>query len=153
MFVETEPSNQIERILKSDTFRSAAVLRRLLKFLADKAIAGEADELKEYSIGVDAFGKPSTYDPRSDAIVRLQVGRLRQKLGEYYRTEGKDDALVFELPKGHFKLKWETRPNSEPPARVMEERVEPLVDEMLPKPAVRRTPLIFALSATVLEHN
>jgi hypothetical protein len=150
MFVETEPSNQIERILKSDTFRSAAVLRRLLKFLADKAVAGEADELKEYSIGVDAFGKPSTYDPRSDAIVRLQVGRLRQKLGEYYRTEGKDDPLVFELPKGRFKLKWETRATSEPPARMLEEQVEALVDATLPKPAVQRTPLIFTLSAAVL---
>ena len=150
MFVETEPDIQLERILKSDTFRGSAVLRRLLKFLADKAVAGEADELKEYSIGVDAFGKPSTYDPRSDAIVRLQVGRLRQKLGEYYRTEGKDDPLVFELPKGHFKLKWETRATSEPPPRVLEERVEPLVDGTLRKPAVRRPRLIFALSATVL---
>jgi hypothetical protein len=150
MFVETEPSNQLDRILKSDTFRGSAVLRRLLKFLADKAVAGEADELKEYSIGVDAFGKPSTYDPRNDAIVRLQVGRLRQKLGEYYRTEGQADALVFELPKGRFKLKWETRATSEPPARVVEEQVEPLVEATLPKPVARRTSLIFALSAAVL---
>ncbi|MGP0072196.1 MAG: hypothetical protein ACLPWF_09705 [Bryobacteraceae bacterium] len=118
--------------------------------MADKAVAGEADELKEYSIGVDAFGKPSSYDPRSDAIVRLQVGRLRQKLGEYYRTEGKDDTLVFELPKGRFKLKWETRASLEPPARVLDEHVEPLVDATLPKPVDRRTPLIFALSAAVL---
>ena len=149
MFVETEPSNQLDRILKSDTFRGSAVLRRLLKFLADKAAAGEADELKEYSIGVDAFGKPSTYDPRRDAIVRLQVGRLRQKLGEYYRTEGKHDALVFELPKGRFKLKWETRVTSELPARLLDEPVEPLVDPTLPKPIARRSPLIFALSAAV----
>ena len=149
MFVETEPSHQIERILKSDTFRGSAVLRRLLKFLADKAVAGEADELKEYSIGVDAFGKPPTYDPRSDAIVRLQVGRLRQKLGEYYRTEGKDDSLVFELPKGRFKLRWEVRATSEIPARVLEEHIEPLVTATLPRPVVRRTPLIFALSAAL----
>ena len=150
MFVETEPSNQIERILKSDTFRGSAVLRRLLKFLADKAVAGEADELKEYSIGVDAFGKPATYDQRSDAIVRLQVGRLRQKLGEYYRTEGKDDTLVFELPKGRFKLKWETRPTSEISALSVEEHVELPVHATVPKPVASRTPLIFALSAALL---
>lgn len=104
-----DPALQLERILKSDTFRTSTVLRRLLQFLVEKAVAGEADQLKEYSIGVDAFGKPASYDPRSDAIVRLQAGRLRQKLGEYYRTEGKDDPLVFELPKGRFKLHWESR--------------------------------------------
>ena len=150
MFVETAPSNQLDRILESDTFRRSAVLRRLLKFLADKAVAGEADELKEYSIGVDAFGKPSTYDPRSDAIVRLQVGRLRQKLGEYYRTEGKDDALVFELPKGRFKLKWEVRATQETPANGAEAHVEPSsVATTLTAPVVRVTPLIFALSTAL----
>lgn len=106
---EEKPSAQVERILQSDTFRSSGVLRRLFRFLADKAFCGEADQLKEYSIGIDAFGKPPTYDPRQDAIVRLQVGRLRQKLGEYYRTEGKDDPVVMELPKGRFKLSWQLR--------------------------------------------
>lgn len=107
---ETGPPAQVERILQSDTFRASGVLRRLLRYLADKAFSGEADQLKEYAIGVDAFGKPPTYDPRQDAIVRLQIGRLRQKLGEYYRTEGKDDLVMLDLPKGHFKLKWEMRP-------------------------------------------
>jgi hypothetical protein len=106
---DLEPAVEVERILRSETFRTSAALRRLLRFLVDKAVAGEADQLKEYSIGVDAFGKPSSYDPRHDAIVRLQAGRLRQKLGEYYRTEGKDDPVVFDLPKGRFKLKWEVR--------------------------------------------
>jgi len=106
---EEKPWAQVERILESDTFHASAVLRRLLKFLADKTFSGEADQLKEYSIGIDAFGKPPTYDPRQDAIVRLQIGRLRQKLGEYYRTEGKDDPVIMELPKGRFKLSWELR--------------------------------------------
>lgn len=126
---DIEPSVEVERILRSETFRTSAALRRLLRFLVDKAIAGEADQLKEYSIGVDAFGKPSSYDPRHDAIVRLQAGRLRQKLGEYYRTEGKDDPVVFDLPKGRFKLKWEVRsaPLEEPLVRVAT-RLEPARD-------------------------
>jgi len=69
---------QIDRILQSKTLQSSRGLRRLLQFLADKSLCGEADQLKEYSIGVDAFGKPSTYDPRQDSTVRIQVGRLRQ---------------------------------------------------------------------------
>jgi hypothetical protein len=112
-----EPQAQIERILQSETFHSSAVLRRLLRFLADKALSGEADQLNEYSIGVDALGKSPDYDPRQDAIVRLHIGRIRQKLGDYYRNEGKDDRLILELPKGRFKLKWELRstPAAEPP--------------------------------------
>lgn len=109
---ETGPSAQVERVLQSDTFRASGVLRRLLRYLADKAFSGEAHQLKEYTIGIDAFGKPPSYDPRQDAIVRLQVGRLRQKLGEYYRTEGKEDPVVLDLPKGHFELKWEMRPTA-----------------------------------------
>jgi hypothetical protein len=103
---------QIERILHSDTFRNSDVLRRLLRFLADKSISGEADQLKEYIIGIDALGKPSSYDPRQDSVVRIQVGRLRQKLADYYRIEGKDDPLIVDLPKGRFKLHCEPRPES-----------------------------------------
>ena len=97
-------SAEVERILESNTFRNSEALRRLLKFLVEKMLSGEADHLKEYSVGIDALGKPATYDPRQDSTVRIQVGRLRQKLAEYYRTEGKEDPLVIDLPKGRFKL-------------------------------------------------
>jgi hypothetical protein len=101
---------EIERILDSDTFRNSDALRRLLRFLADKMLSGEADQLKEYSVGIDALGKPSSYDPRRDSTVRIQVGRLRQKLSEYYGAEGRDDPVIVDLPKGHFKLICEPRP-------------------------------------------
>src|SRR5579871_4816404 len=101
---------EVERILESDTFRNSEALRRLLRFLTDKRLAGEADQLKEYSVGIDALGKPATYDPRHDSTVRIQVSRLRQKLGEYYRTEGKQDTLIIDLPKGRFKLTCEETP-------------------------------------------
>ena len=104
---------QVDRILASDTLRASEVLRRLLRFLADKTFSGDADHLKEYSVGLDALGKPPTYDPRQDSGVRLQASRLRQKLDEYYRSEGRNDPLVIELPKGRFKLAW--RPNAGEP--------------------------------------
>jgi hypothetical protein len=103
-----ERRKQIERILQSDTFRASMVLRRLLGFLADKSLAGEADGLKEYTIAIEGLGKPESYDPRSDSTVRVEIGRLRQKLGEYYRSEGREDPLIVEVPKGHFDLRWES---------------------------------------------
>lgn len=109
---------EIERILSSDTFRNSEALRRLFRFLADKMLSGEADELKEYSVGIDALGKPSSYDPRRDSTVRIQVGRLRQKLAEYYNSEGREDPIFIDLPKGHFKLNCEARAVELPPASV-----------------------------------
>jgi hypothetical protein len=103
---------QVERVLTSTTFRNCDVLRRLFRFLAEKSITGEADQLKEYTIGI-ALGKPSSYDPREDSVVRIQVGRLRQKLAEYYKEEGKNNPIVIELPKGHFNVRWEVRPQAE----------------------------------------
>jgi hypothetical protein len=100
---------QVERIVHSETFHNAGALRRLLSFLAEKSASGEAEHLKEYSVGIDGLGRSPDYDPRHDSAVRLQVSRLRQKLTEYYRTEGKDDPLVIDLPKGRFKLTCEFR--------------------------------------------
>jgi hypothetical protein len=97
---------QIERILHSETLRSSEALRRLLRYLADKTLDGQADQLKEYTVGIEGLGKPTSYDPRQESIVRIQAARLRQKLSEYYHGEGQGDPIVVELPKGHFKLRF-----------------------------------------------
>jgi hypothetical protein len=89
--------------------------RQLLGYLAEKSLGGGADQLKEYIIGIDAFGKPPTYDPRKDSTVRIQAGKLRLKLREYYAVEGQADPVAVDLPKGHFKLTFERR---EPTAAV-----------------------------------
>jgi hypothetical protein len=106
---ENTLQSQVERILHSDELRTSEVLRRLLKFLAEKSVSGEADQLKEYAVAIDGLGKHHSYDPRHNSAVRIQVGRLRQKLGEYYRTEGKEDEFIIDLPKGRFKLTCEPR--------------------------------------------
>jgi hypothetical protein len=93
---------QIHRIVHSATFRSALTLQQLFQFVADKAIAGAKEGLKEYTIGVEAFGRKPDFDPKTDPIVRVQIHRLRQKLKEYYDTEGSHDPIVVEIPKGHY---------------------------------------------------
>ncbi len=94
--------NELERVLRSETFRNSDALRNLLSYLGEKSLADPGEDLKEYTIGVEACGKPQSYDPQRDASVRVQVGRLRQKLEEYYKGEGSSDPLVLELPKGRF---------------------------------------------------
>lgn len=116
MVLEAEATRaQIDRILQNKRLRLSEVQRRLLSYLADKSLAGEGDDLKEYTIGLDAFGKPPSYDPRQESVVRMHVGRLRQKLTDYYRTEGMDDPILVDLPKGGFRLTFEPQAPREIP--------------------------------------
>lgn len=100
---------QIERVISSEGFRNSESSRRLLRYLADESLAGRGRDLKEYTVGIEAFGKPSEYDPRTDASTRVQAGKMRQRLEEYYRTEGAADPVVIRFPKGGFQICFEAR--------------------------------------------
>jgi len=108
------PRIQIQRIVASKAFKTSEVHRNLLNYLAEKSLGGEAQNLKEYTVGLDVFGKPASYDPRQESVVRMHVGRLRQKLAEYYRTEGLEDSIIVDLPKGGFALTFDPRPAPAP---------------------------------------
>lgn len=98
---------QIDRILQGATFRGRDSLKRLLSYLAERTIEGSAGDLKEYTVGIEVFHKPDGYDPQEDGSVRQHVAKLRQKLDEYYRSEGTADPLRVELPKRHFRLEFQ----------------------------------------------
>jgi serine/threonine-protein kinase len=85
-----EVAGQLDRILRSELFSSAGPLD------------GRSAELKESTIGVDAFGRPPGYDPRTDPIVRVEARRLRSRLADYYAGPGADDPVVIDLPKGGY---------------------------------------------------
>lgn len=93
---------QVARILASSTFANAPTLRRFLEYVVRHAVEGHPDQLKEYSLGVEVFGRGTSFDPRVDTIVRVQARRLRSKLQAYYGTEGRADPVVIEVPKGHY---------------------------------------------------
>ena len=125
MVVELEVNQaQVQRIVQSKAFRTSEVHRNLLNYLAEKSLAGTADSLKEYTVGLDVFAKPTSYDPRQESVVRMHVARLRQKLAEYYRTEGVDDPVMVDVPKGGFKVTFETRETAPDP--VAAPAVEPI---------------------------
>lgn len=101
---------ELTRLLHSENLRNAEALRKLLAYLGRAYIEGRGRELKEYSIGRDVMGKPEDYDPRIDASVRVQISKLRQRLEQYYATEGQGATHLIRLPKGHFELVLEARP-------------------------------------------
>jgi len=94
---------QVERLVNSHTLHGSESLCKLLRYLADHALR-HPGSLKEYQIATEVFGRPSDFDPHLDSLVRVQAGRLRTKLSEYYASEGAEDPIIVELPKGTYTL-------------------------------------------------
>jgi hypothetical protein len=92
----------LRRILDSPHFVHAHQLQQFLEHLVEAALEGRADDLKEYSLGRDVFRRGESYDPRNDAIVRVQASILRKRLTAYYENGGKADRIRIELPKGSY---------------------------------------------------
>jgi hypothetical protein len=113
----TEFHAELERVLSNEMFRNSESVRRLLAYLGERSLAGDQAGLKEFTIGVEAFNKPADYDPQQDPTVRVVASKLRHKLDDYYRTEGADNPVRLELPKGHYLLKFQTRPGGPGDAR------------------------------------
>jgi len=93
---------ELERVLSSACFARSEGLSRLLRFLVEGQQEGREAELKESTIGVEVYGRKPDYDPRRDSTVRSEVKRLRALLTKYYATEGSQNLLVIELPKGGY---------------------------------------------------
>ena len=111
---EAEIRAELERILASKGFTTAGRLSRLLRYIVDKTIAGDADQLKEYSVGVEVFDRDSSYDTRLDSIVRVEAGRLRSRLDEYYNGEGAGSSIRISLPRGGYVAQFERRAEPTP---------------------------------------
>src|SRR5712692_2010794 len=100
---------QLDKILSSRSFSGADRATGFLRFVVNKTLCGEADQLKEYVLAVEALGRKPSFDPRTDPIVRVEAGRLRGRLEEYYQTEGSGDHLLITLPKGGYVPVFERR--------------------------------------------
>ena len=92
----------LDQVLASVTFAGAKNQQRLLRYLVEKLVQGDAAYLKEYSLGVEVFGRGADFDPRLDPIVRVEASRLRSRLHKYYETEGQSSALSIDLPRGGY---------------------------------------------------
>jgi len=100
---------QVERITSSPTFASSPRLIQFLRFCVTTSLNGEADQLKESTIGVSVFGRSPDYDPRIDPIVRVHARRLRDRLERFYETEGQGERILVEIRKGGYVPRFERR--------------------------------------------
>jgi malectin (di-glucose binding ER protein) len=101
-----EERQELQAVLQSGILDHAPNLRHFLEYVAEQYFAGKADEVKEYSIAVQALHRLEKFDPQSDTIVRVAAHALRKKLEQYYATEGADHQIQIRLPAGKYLLQF-----------------------------------------------
>jgi TolB-like protein len=102
---------ELQRILASDLFLNAQRPSQFLRFIVETTLAGNEAQIKEYLLGVEVFGRPQTYDPKDDPVVRIEAGRLRKKLGEYYTGPGRNDSVIIDVPRGGYVPVFQPKPS------------------------------------------
>jgi TolB-like protein len=145
---EPEVRAELDRVLASRGFASAGRLSRLLRYVVDKTLAGESNQLKEYAVGVEVFDRDEHYDPRLDSIVRVEAGRLRTRLDEYYNGEGASSAIRIALPRGGYAATFSpANPGAAPgPAAASLDASE----NTAPAPSQRRSTSVLLAAALLL---
>jgi hypothetical protein len=102
---------QIEKIVASHALHGSESLCKILSYLTEQALDHPGTSPKEYQIATEVFGRPSDFDPHLDSTVRVQAGRLRTKLAEYYASEGAEDLILVDFPRGTYALTFHERPH------------------------------------------
>jgi TolB-like protein/Flp pilus assembly protein TadD len=92
----------LERVIASAPFRQADSLTRFLRYTVEAALSRPSVPLKEYTVAVEALGRPPSFDPRADSIVRVLARKLREKLARYYAHEGRQDGVRFAYSRGSY---------------------------------------------------
>ena len=140
---------QLERVLASETFRRSERSSGLLRFVVERTLNGGADQLKEYTLGVEALGRGTSFDPRTDPVVRAEASRLRDRLERYYDTEGRSDPVLLSMPKGGYVPHFE--PRVELDATVLAATIPVRGTEETPNAPIRprRTALYWGVGAIV----
>jgi hypothetical protein len=106
---------QIDRLGGSHVLHGSESLCKLLRYLANHALTHPGVPLKEYEIATQVFHRPADFDPQLDSTIRVQAGRLRLKLAEYYGSEGAADPILVDLPKGGYLVSFHHRTTASQP--------------------------------------
>jgi hypothetical protein len=108
---------ELNRVLASHEFHSSKRSQDFIRYVVENTLTGRADMLKERTIGIDVFGRSTSYEPSDDATVRVKAGEVRKRLGLYYAGQGATDPVRIELPAGTYipEFRWVEVPGAAPP--------------------------------------
>src|SRR5277367_1523549 len=99
---EDSVRQELNRVLSSHEFHSSKRSQDFIRYVVEHTLTGRADMLKERTIGIDVFGRSTSYEPSDDATVRVKAGEVRKRLGLYYAGQGATDPVRIELPAGTY---------------------------------------------------
>ena len=99
---EEQVREELSRVLACHEFRTSKRSQDFLRYVVENTLQGHADMLKERTIGIEVFGRPTSYDPGDDATVRVKAGEVRKRLGIYYSDLGAHNPVRIELPSGTY---------------------------------------------------
>src|SRR5687768_1041711 len=133
----------LERILASRCFQQAGRASDFLRFVVEQTLAGSGQRLKGYTIGVEVFGRPADFDAQTDPLVRVEAGRIRRRLAEYYGTEGARNPLRIELTRGGYTPQFSYVKGAPPGDAVAAEILGPA------EPPAPRSPMRFLVAGGV----
>ncbi len=92
----------LRKVISSPNFRHSPKLQRFLCFLVEETLRGRAQQLREYVLGIEVFGRPASFDSRLDSLVRVEAHRLRAALNNYYKQDGQNDSLRIGMSPGSY---------------------------------------------------
>src|SRR6185369_16582192 len=139
-----EQRDEVQRVLHSQQFRRSPKLQRFLGLICEYHFNNTSDEINEFLIATQAFGKGEGFDPSQDSLVRVQAREARRRLREYYTAEGAGSALILDIPLGRYAPVFTTLEPAVPPPVVV---TPPTVPESTPRQRFWQS---FKMPATVL---
>lgn len=154
----------LDRILSSSQLKRSTRMRELLAYVGRRALDDGCEQLHEQEIGTEVFGRPAGYDTSVDNIVRVNATELRKRIDAYFETEGVNEPLVMEIPRGSYIPVFRYRPvespivdgptiptlAQEPETRIVPDAQPQLLPLPAPPPRGRRWPWIAGTIAAGL---
>ena len=98
-------TQHVNKLTASSVFAQAERLVSFLRYIVGETLKNDGKQINQYVLAMELYNRDESFDPATDSVVRVDAGRLRTKLREYYDTEGKNDDVRFELPKGNYVVK------------------------------------------------
>lgn len=127
---------QLERVLASAPFANAQRSQKFLRYIVECTLKNQEEFLKEFAIAVDVYGRNVSYDPSINATVRVEAGRIRSRLREYYTGDGRNDPVIIDVSKGGYRVTFEQRfPTEKVAAEESPSPASPVPAQQHPRPA------------------
>ncbi len=137
-----EVREQLVRLLDSPEFVTSRRICDFLRFVTERALAGESKSIKQYTIGVEVYRRGPSFDPKSDPLVRIEAGRLRRALDRFYAGTGRSDPILIQIPRGTYAPRFIRKETAAAGPKSPTESAGTILSEAIKRPVVAVFPLI-----------